>query len=162
MKGDNGNVGIGTTAPAYKLSVNGSIQAKEVIVNTGWSDYVFQPHYHLTALKDVAAYIKANHHLPEIPSETEVQKKGAGLGAMQVKLLAKIEELTLYLVQADERNRELQDRVARLEALGFPSAVKVADHRGQHGQLNRGSQKRRRAHLGVSSLGRTEARDDSN
>jgi len=42
-----GNVGIGTTSPQYPLSVNGVIQAKEVLVNTGWSDYVFAPNFHL-------------------------------------------------------------------------------------------------------------------
>ena len=73
----------------------------------------------------MAAYIKANHHLPEIPAAAEVAKKGVGLGDMQAKLLAKIEELTLHMIQAEERNtrlerqnRELQERVGRLEGLG--------------------------------------------
>jgi hypothetical protein len=121
----NGNVGIGTTNPTKLLSVNGVIQAKEVIVNTGWSDYVFEPAYRLSPLHEVAAYIKENHHLPEIPSEAEVQQNGVGLGEMQVKLLAKIEELTLHMIQADERNNrleqkngELQERMARFEERG--------------------------------------------
>jgi hypothetical protein len=116
--GSNGNVGIGTTNPTSKLSVNGTIQAKEVIVNTGWSDYVFEPAYHLRPLNEVAAYIKENHHLPEIPSEAEVQQNGVGLGEMQSKLLAKIEELTLHMIQADEQNRDLRERLARLEKHG--------------------------------------------
>jgi hypothetical protein len=66
-----GNVGIGTVAPQYPLSVNGTIQAKEVIVNTGWSDYVFDPGYRLKPLCEVAAY-----HLPGIPSTKEVEEKG--------------------------------------------------------------------------------------
>ena len=77
------------------------------------------------ALSEVAAYIKANHHLPEIPAAAEVAKKGVSVGDMQAKLLAKIEELTLHMIQAEERNtrlerqnRELQDRVGRLEGLG--------------------------------------------
>ena len=118
-----GNVGIGTTNPAYKLSVNGTIGTKEVVVTaTGWSDYVFQPDYRLQPLKEIAAYIKANHHLPEIPSEAEVKENGVSLGGMQAKLLAKIEELTLHMIQSEERNTRLeqenakmQDRLARLE-----------------------------------------------
>jgi hypothetical protein len=118
-----GNVGIGTAVPQYKLAVNGTIGTKEVIVtNTGWSDYVFKPNYRLRPLKEIASYIKANHHLPEIPSEAEVQEKGVSVGEMQAKLLAKVEELTLHMIQAEERNdrleqenRKLQARLARLE-----------------------------------------------
>jgi hypothetical protein len=118
----NGNVGIGTTNPTYPLSVNGIIQAKEVFVNSGWSDYVFAPAYHLRDLHEVSAYIQQNHHLPEIPSAAEVQEKGVSLGDMQAKLLAKVEELTLHMIKAEERsdrlekqNQQLRDRLARLE-----------------------------------------------
>jgi hypothetical protein len=125
-----GNVGIGTPNPCAngqapancKLSVAGAIQAKEVVVNTGWSDYVFQPGYRLWPLSEVSAYVQANHHLPDIPSETEVKEKGVSLGEMQAKLLAKVEELTLHMIEAEKRNttlmrqnRELQERVERLE-----------------------------------------------
>lgn len=118
-----GNVGIGTTNPQYLLSVNGTIGTKDVIVtNTGWSDFVFQPGYRLRPLSEVGAYIQANHHLPDIPSEAEVKEKGVSVGDMQSKLLAKVEELTLHMIQADERNnrleeqnQELRDRLARLE-----------------------------------------------
>ena len=112
----NGNIGIGTTAPQYLLSVNGSIGTKEVIVTgTGWSDYVFKPDYRLKPLSEVAAYIAANHHLPEIPSESEVLEKGVSVGEMQAKLLAKVEELTLHMIRAEEENKALRERIARLE-----------------------------------------------
>ncbi len=110
-----GSVGIGTTNPQYPLSVNGTIQAKEVLVNTGWSDYVFDPNYRVRSLTEVAAFIKANHHLPDIPSEAEVKKNGVSLGDMQSKLLAKIEELTLQMIQLDERNNALEKKLAQLE-----------------------------------------------
>ena len=84
-----GNVGIGTTNPQYPLSVNGTIQAKEVLVNAGWSDYVFDPDYRVKPLTEVAAFIKANHHLPDIPSEAEVKEKGVSLGRHAVQALGK-------------------------------------------------------------------------
>jgi hypothetical protein len=109
-----GKVGIGTTNPQYSLSVNGTIQAKEVLVNTGWADYVFRADYRVRPLSEVSAFIKANHHLPDIPSETEIKDKGVSLGDMQTKLLAKIEELTLQMIQLDEKNRALEKRVAQI------------------------------------------------
>lgn len=117
VKGD-GTVGIGTHSPCASsnapigclLTVNGAVQAKEVVVNTGWSDYVFESGYHLQSLQDVAAYIKQNHHLPDIPSAEEVAEKGVGIGEMQSKLLAKIEELTLQLIATEKRVRELERR----------------------------------------------------
>jgi hypothetical protein len=115
----NGYVGIGTTAPQSLLAVNGTITTKEVVVtNTGWSDYVFLPSYHLRPLTEVASFIKEHHHLPEIPSEAEVKEKGVSLGDMQAKLLAKIEELTLHMIQ-------LQARIAQLEAQRTPGDVKT-------------------------------------
>jgi hypothetical protein len=70
----------------------------------------------------VNAFIQANHHLPDIPSEAEVKEKGVSVGEMQSKLLAKVEELTLHMIQQEkdnnalrDQNRDLQERVARLE-----------------------------------------------
>ncbi len=108
MRINGSNVGIGTMNPLYPLSVNGVVQAKEVLVNTGWSDYVFDPSYRLPSLAEVAAYIQTNHHLPEIPSEAEVKEKGVSLGEMQSKLLAKVEELTLHMIEAADRNDRLE------------------------------------------------------
>ena len=110
-----GNVGIGTVNPAYKLSVNGTVQAKEVLVNTGWADHVFRPQYKLKSLGEVASYIREKGHLPGIPSGAEVKEKGVGLGEMQVKLLEKIEELTLHMIAAEERGRTLEESRIRLE-----------------------------------------------
>jgi len=111
-----GNVGIGTANPQYLLSVNGTIGAKDVTVtSTGWSDYVFDPAYRLQPLTEVRDYIQANHHLPNIPSEAEVKEKGVSVGEMQAKLLAKIEELTLHMIRQEDENRQLRERLARLE-----------------------------------------------
>lgn len=113
-----GNVGIGTTTPQQLLDVAGTMAAKEIIVSTNGADYVFDPGYRLAPLSEVASYINDHHHLPDIPSAEEVQAKGVSLGDMQSKLLAKIEELTLHMIQAEEENRELRERIGRLEAQG--------------------------------------------
>ncbi|QEC79315.1 hypothetical protein [Mucilaginibacter ginsenosidivorax] len=99
----NGNIGLNTSSPdpAYRLSVNGKIRAKEIRVETGWADYVFDKSYELPSLTDIKTYIDQNHHLPEIPSEQEVAKNGINLGEMNKLLLKKVEELTLYLIEKD-------------------------------------------------------------
>jgi hypothetical protein len=111
----NGNVGIGTTNPQHLLHVAGTIGAEEVLVTSTGADYVFEPGYRLKPLSEVASYIQTNHHLPDIPSADEAKQKGMGVGEMEAKLLAKVEELTLHLIQQDKENRELQARVTQLE-----------------------------------------------
>jgi hypothetical protein len=118
-----GNVGIGTTNPTHKLSVNGTIRTKEVIVDTAWSDYVFDADYRLAPLSEVEAHIKAEKHLPGIPSATEVAAHGVSMGEMQSKLLAKIEELTLHQIAQEktlgalrQQNERLQQRISQLES----------------------------------------------
>jgi hypothetical protein len=106
----NGNVGIGTTNTAnYKLAVEGTIGAREVTVNTDtWSDFVFQDDYKLQSLSEVESFIKDNKHLPDIPSEAEVKENGVSLGEMDAKLLQKIEELTLYVIEINKRTKKLE------------------------------------------------------
>jgi len=112
-----GNVGIGTTGPDQKLTVKGKIHSSEVIVDamTTVPDYVFEPDYKLTSLSEVKAYVEKNHHLPEIPSAKEIEKNGIQLGDMNMKLLKKIEELTLYLIEKDKQISILQDDVIKLK-----------------------------------------------
>ncbi len=96
-----GIVSIGTTERqvGYKLAVNGKIKAKEIKVETGWADYVFEKNYELPTLKEVENHIKEKGHLKDIPSAAEVKENGISLGEMDSKLLQKIEELTLYTIQ---------------------------------------------------------------
>jgi hypothetical protein len=73
-------------------------------VSSTGADYVFQPDYRLAPLSEVASYVKEHHHLPDVPSEAEVKQKGVSIGEMQSKLLAKVEELTLHIIQAPQEN----------------------------------------------------------
>jgi hypothetical protein len=116
MRISEGNVGIGTTNPTQKLSVNGTIRAKEVIVDTGWSDYVFAPGYRLAPLSEVEQHIKADGHLPGIPSAAQVAEHGVTVGEMQAKLLAKIEELTLHQIEQEKAIVELKSENAALRS----------------------------------------------
>jgi hypothetical protein len=104
----NGNVGIGTISPAYKLSVNGTIQAKEVRVETGWSDFVFEKNYKLRTLADVEKYINENHHLPDIASAKDIRQNGLPVAETQTKMMQKIEELTLYVIQLQKEIDQLK------------------------------------------------------
>ncbi|MXV50371.1 hypothetical protein GS399_05250 [Pedobacter sp. HMF7647] len=118
-----GSVGIGTKLPDEKLTVYGNIHAQGVRVdlNVPYADYVFNEDYQLPALSDLRCYISQHHHLPEIPSAQQVAKDGINLGEMNVKLLQKIEELTLYLIEKDEQlKREHQSNetlIKRLDAI---------------------------------------------
>ena len=93
-----GNVGIGTDNPTYKLSVLGNIRSNEVVVETGWADYVFDKKYILKPLEEVEKFILHNKHLPGIPSAAEIKKNGLPLGDTQKRMMEKIEELTLYVI----------------------------------------------------------------
>ncbi|MBK7851453.1 MAG: SprB repeat-containing protein [Bacteroidetes bacterium] len=113
-----GNVGIGTSQipSGYKLAVNGKIICEEVKVklHSTWPDFVFKPEYKLMPLHELKQFINQNKHLPEIPSASEVEQSGNSLGEMQTKLLQKIEELTLYLVQQNEKIEKLQSENVNL------------------------------------------------
>jgi hypothetical protein len=111
---DTGQVGIGTNNPQHLLQVVGTIGAKEVIVSSTGADYVFDPAYRLAPLSEVARYVKENRHLPDVPSAADVQTNGISLGDMQSKLLAKIEELTLHMIHAEERSDGIERENAKL------------------------------------------------
>jgi len=106
-----GKVGIGTANPQADLSVNGNILAKEIKVKTDISvpDYVFEPEYSLRSLEEIEKYIKANKHLPEIPSAKQIKAEGMDLAEMNLLLLKKVEELTLHIIAQEKSNSKLQD-----------------------------------------------------
>lgn len=113
-----GNVSIGTTsATNNKLDVNGTIHSKEVKVDmNGWSDFVFSKKYNLPTLEEVEKHIAEKGHLENIPSEEEVLKNGIDLGEMNAKLLQKIEEMTLYIIEQNKEMKEMKRRLEKLES----------------------------------------------
>jgi len=104
-----GNVGIGTTTPTSLLTVAGKIGSKEVKVSVdNGADFVFEENYPIKNIEEVEAFIKENKHLPEIASATEMKENGIELGSMNIKLLQKIEELTLYLIDQNKEVKRLK------------------------------------------------------
>ena len=101
-----GDIGIGTENPQTKLDVRGVISATEVRVQvlTG-ADHVFDDSYNLKSLSEVEQFVQENKHLPEIPSQKQMQEEGLSMNEFQIKLLQKIEELTLYVIDLKKENQ---------------------------------------------------------
>ncbi|MGL5233773.1 MAG: hypothetical protein ACRC8Z_03320 [Empedobacter falsenii] len=120
-----GNVGIGTNNPDAKLAVKGNIHAQEVKVDLAVpADYVFQKYYtgksslnstyQFKSLEEIKSYTEQNHHLPDLPSAKEIQENGLKLGEMNNLLLQKIEELTLYLIEQNEKISKQDEKIDQL------------------------------------------------
>lgn len=139
-----GNTGIGTYSPnaklhvngtqliggtadriatGYSLSVDGKIIAEEVKVqlSASWPDYVFAKDYKLLPLDELEQSINKNKHLPNIPSAAEVEKDGISLGDMNKRLMEKVEELTLYIIDLNKKNNALAEKIEKLEAQSQPN-----------------------------------------
>ena len=80
-------------------------------------DYVFEPDYKLMPAEELGRYLEREKHLPNLPKANEIKEKGLNLSEFQMKLLEKIEELTLYAVQQSKTIGELRERLAVLEQM---------------------------------------------
>src|SRR6185312_15073341 len=95
---------------------NGQVHATSVVVtSTVPADYVFNADYYLRPLADIKAFVDKNHHLPEVPAAAEFEKNGQNLGEMNMLLLKKVEELTLYMIEKDKQIKQLQTQVKELQ-----------------------------------------------
>ncbi len=112
----NGEVGIGIApSSVYSLAVGGKIICTELRVQaTPFPDYVFDASYNLKPLEEVEQHILAHHRLPNMPPATEVESDGMNVGGVQLKLVEKVEELTLYLLQ---QQKELKAQKQEIEQL---------------------------------------------
>lgn len=97
---------------SFRLFVQDGIRTEKIKVDiasaNGWADYVFRKDYKLISLEEVERHIAEKGHLPNVPSAQEVEKNGINLGEMDAKLLEKIEELTLYVIQLNKEVKELK------------------------------------------------------
>lgn len=109
----NGYVGIGTASPDQRLTVKGKIHSEEVIVDLSvpGPDYVFEPDYVLTSLAELSEYVTRHKHLPDVPTASEMLREGVKVGEMEMLLLKKIEELTLYLIEKDQQIKALEKKI---------------------------------------------------
>lgn len=111
---DIGVAGVGTNV--FQVLGSGKVYATEINVQlTPFPDYVFLPDYDLMPLSEVKDYISENGHLPNVPTAETVAEKGLDLGEMNRVLVEKVEELTLYLLQQEERIQALEAQVKAVQ-----------------------------------------------
>lgn len=123
--GKNSRIGVGTdsfsctSCTGYRLFVKDGIKTEkvkvEIAASNGWADYVFEKDYKLMPLNELEAFINTNKHLPEVPTTEEAIANGIELKEMNILLLKKVEELTLYTIEQNKQLKEQAERIEKLE-----------------------------------------------
>lgn len=103
-------------ATGYVAAINGKLIAEEVRVElkANWPDYVFSKEHNLMSIEDLETSVNTNSHLPGVPSACEVEENGIMLGEMQTKTMEKLEENTLYIIQLNNKIKELEKKIEAL------------------------------------------------
>jgi hypothetical protein len=118
---DSGKVGIGTSNynGEFNLFVSKGIRTERVKIDVpsenNWADFVFEPSYSLTPVSRLEQFINKNKHLPGIPKASQVVTEGVDVGEMNALLLQKIEELTLYIIEQNNRMDSLEQQLYLLK-----------------------------------------------
>ena len=100
-----------TGEDVFRAWGDGRVEAKSMRLSLDiWSDYVFEEDYDLMPLSEVKSFINQNHHLPNVPSEQEMKESGLNVAEVDAKLLEKIEELTLYIIELEERLEKVESK----------------------------------------------------
>jgi hypothetical protein len=103
-------------ATGYVAAINGKLIAEEVRVElkANWPDYVFSKEHKLMSIEELETSVNTNSHLPGVPSACEVEENGIMLGAMQTTTMEKLEENTLYIIQLNNKIKELEKKIEAL------------------------------------------------
>lgn len=126
----NGNIGFGTAPDSmYRIQIAGYMRAEEIVVETGWADFVFEDTYTLRPLKEVESFIDTYGHLPDIPNGKSIQSNGLLVGDMSMRLMQKIEELTLYTIEQEKRLETQDEQIKALLELTNKMEIQLKEIR---------------------------------
>lgn len=99
-----------------RLENHGLLRARRVKIDLDtWADFVFMEDYELMPLGELKNFLELNKHLPNVPSEEELQQDGLDVAEMNKILMQKIEELTLYIIEQGEKSEELEIKIEALQ-----------------------------------------------
>jgi hypothetical protein len=102
-----------STQTTHKLTVDGGIKAEELVLDAVGADFVFEDNYDLMTLDEVESFVAENNHLPGVAPAKDMQQNGLSMGEFQIKLLQKVEELTLYAIEQNGRIKDLEQKCRR-------------------------------------------------
>ncbi len=102
-------MGTNGTTRNFSVKANGEVYARKYTTTlAAIPDYVFASDYALMSFQELRNFIAVNKHLPNVPSAKEYEETGVDLGEMNRVLLEKVEELTLYILQLEDRMKVLE------------------------------------------------------